>query len=49
MEPIGMEHRGGKGWMNVHRCISCGKVITNKVAEDDDTERISHIQTERLK
>lgn len=49
MKPVGIDHRSAKGWMIVHRCESCGKTITNKVAEDDDRERISAIQTEGLK
>jgi len=36
MKPIGLEHRGGKGWMIVHRCTACGEKRSNTAACDDD-------------
>lgn len=36
MEPIALDQRSGKGWMIIHRCISCGKTIPNVAAPDDD-------------
>lgn len=36
MEPIGLDHRGAKGWMIVHRCQICGKQIPNIIAADDE-------------
>lgn len=41
MEPIGVEHRGAKGWMIVHRCRECGKSIMNTYALDDDQAKIA--------
>jgi DNA-directed RNA polymerase subunit RPC12/RpoP len=35
MEPAGVDHRSGKGWMIVHVCTVCGKRIPNIVAPDD--------------
>jgi predicted RNA-binding Zn-ribbon protein involved in translation (DUF1610 family) len=49
MEPTGMDHRGAKGWMIVHRCVKCGKTVTNKVAPDDDLSRFSTLNQEKLK
>ncbi|MFH0851595.1 MAG: RNHCP domain-containing protein [Candidatus Peregrinibacteria bacterium] len=49
MEPIGSEHRGAKGWMIVHRCLKCGKQITNILAPDDDLSVFSTLIHERLK
>ncbi|MDD5623614.1 MAG: RNHCP domain-containing protein [Candidatus Peribacteraceae bacterium] len=49
MEPVGVDHRGAKGWMIVHRCVTCGKTITNKVAPDDDIAEISKLHPDYLK
>jgi hypothetical protein len=34
MEPIGVEHRHGKGMVIVHRCQRCGVTRPNRVAVD---------------
>ena len=49
MKPVGVDHRGGKGWMIVHRCEQCGKTITNKAAPDDDMAKLSEVQSDFLK
>jgi hypothetical protein len=49
MKPVGVDHRGGKGWMIVHRCTICGKTITNKAAPDDDMAKLSEVQSDFLK
>ena len=36
MEPVGCDFRGAKGWMIVHRCTLCGKIMRNSAACDDD-------------
>lgn len=36
MEPVGLDQRGGKGWLVLHRCTLCGKSIPNRAAPDDD-------------
>ena len=41
MEPVGMDHRSGKGWMLIHRCRRCGKEIRNKTVRDDDLDALS--------
>ena len=33
MRPAGMTHRSGKGLMIVHRCVVCGFVRPNRVAD----------------
>jgi len=35
MEPITLDQDGKRGWMILHRCIACGKLIPNKTAPDD--------------
>ncbi|PIR52651.1 RNHCP domain-containing protein [Candidatus Peregrinibacteria bacterium CG10_big_fil_rev_8_21_14_0_10_49_10] len=35
MEPVGVDHRSGKGWMILHRCTKCRKERVNKRAPDD--------------
>lgn len=40
MKPIGVEHKGKKGWMIYHKCLKCGKIISNKAANDDNFDKI---------
>lgn len=44
MEPVGLRHKFGKGLQIVHRCLRCGTVSVNKVAESttqpDDIEAV---------
>ena len=41
MEPVGIDHKSGKGWMIVHKCLGCTKVIPNMAAPDDNTADLS--------
>jgi DNA-directed RNA polymerase subunit RPC12/RpoP len=41
MKPIGIDHKSGKGWMIVHKCTRCTKVIPNSAAEDDNLAVLS--------
>ena len=34
MRPERVEHRGGKGLVLVHRCVVCGFVRPNRIADD---------------
>lgn len=38
MKPTWKDHRKNKGWMIVHECLKCWKIIPNRLAEDDDQE-----------
>lgn len=44
MAPAGLDHRPGKGWLIVHRCVRCGAVRPNRIAADtqqpDDLDAI---------
>lgn len=44
MRPERVERRGGKGLVLVHRCVVCGFVRSNKIADDpvqsDDIDAI---------
>lgn len=42
MEPVGLDYKGKKGFMIIHRCVECGKEMKNKAAEDDEVEKISN-------
>lgn len=42
MEPVGLDYKGKKGFMIVHRCVECGKEIKNKVAEDDEMGKLQN-------
>jgi hypothetical protein len=37
MAPIGVEYRSSKGHMIVHRCLRCGHVGRNRVADQSDS------------
>ncbi|PIQ76224.1 RNHCP domain-containing protein [Candidatus Peregrinibacteria bacterium CG10_big_fil_rev_8_21_14_0_10_49_24] len=41
MRPTGMDYKSGKGWMIVHRCDRCTKVIPNITADDDNLAILS--------
>jgi hypothetical protein len=34
MQPVAVDHRGGKGLVIVHRCTTCRFVRSNRVAQD---------------
>ncbi len=44
LEPIDVEINPKKGYVIVFRCIKCGAIRKNKVAEDDDMELIYKIK-----
>ncbi len=35
LEPIGVEQHSKKGWVILHRCLTCGALRRNKAALDD--------------
>ncbi|MBD3270232.1 RNHCP domain-containing protein [Candidatus Peregrinibacteria bacterium] len=43
MEPIRIESSGKKGYMIIHKCLKCGKIIPNKAASDDSTDKLIEI------
>lgn len=36
MAPIGLDHHSKKGFVIVHRCLRCGIVRRNRVADDPE-------------
>ncbi|MFH0770211.1 MAG: RNHCP domain-containing protein [Candidatus Peregrinibacteria bacterium] len=48
MEPKGIDSGGGKGWIIIHRCTKCKKIIRNKAAPDDDIIGFSENHGEAL-
>jgi hypothetical protein len=34
MRPEGIDHRSGKGLVVIHRCVQCGSIRANRMAED---------------
>ena len=36
MQPVGIDQNAKKGFLVLHKCISCGKEIRNTAAFDDD-------------
>ena len=43
LEPIDIEINSKKGYIIVFKCIKCGAIRKNKVAEDDNKEEIYRI------
>lgn len=43
MQPVEIDQDGKKGYVIVHQCVKCGKIIRNKVAADDDFDAIIKI------
>ena len=46
LKPINVEIDAKKGKQIVYRCLKCGKIVRNIVAEDDDVEEIYRIVNE---
>ena len=46
LRPIGVEINSKKGYVIVFKCIKCGAIRKNKVAEDDNMELIYKIVEE---
>jgi hypothetical protein len=45
MMPISLDYSGKKGYSVVHECMKCGCQMHNKVADDDDQDRIVQLST----
>lgn len=48
MMPIGVTQSGKKGWILLHKCIKCGVVIRNKMADDDNMVLAARLSTNPL-
>lgn len=44
LEPIGIE-KNKKGYIIVFKCQKCGEIRKNKIAEDDDMDKIIELST----
>lgn len=40
MAPTAVEHHPAKGYMLVHRCVSCGFTRRNRLADDDSLDDV---------
>jgi len=43
MKPISLELSGKKGYIIVHECLKCGKIMKNKTADDDNPDKITSL------
>lgn len=43
MAPLSVEQDGKKGWMIWHHCLKCEKKIRNKIADDDNMDKIADL------
>ncbi|WP_218971943.1 ribosome small subunit-dependent GTPase A [Raoultibacter phocaeensis] len=48
MEPIGVWVRKNGEWALIHRCSSCGKIVSNRIAADDNSVLLMSIATKPL-
>lgn len=46
MEPVDLEYKDGR-YILVHRCLKCGFIRKNKVADDDDFEAVLRLSRAR--
>ena len=49
LEPIDVEVSGKKGYVIVYKCQKCGEIHKNKMASDDDFDRLLEIFNKKLK
>ncbi len=40
MEAVKLEKSSKKGWVILHKCLKCKKIIKNKAAADDDLDQL---------
>jgi hypothetical protein len=48
MEPFEVDLSGKKGYIIMHKCKKCGKIINNKCAPDDDFDAIIKLSTRKM-
>jgi len=48
MAPIAIDKSGKKGLMIFHKCLECGYISKNKVADDDDMEEVINLSANPL-
>ena len=48
MEPIGVWVRKNGEWALIHRCSACGKIVSNRIAADDNSVLLMSIATKPL-
>ena len=48
LEPIGLETNSKKGYVIVFKCQKCDAIKKNKVAEDDDMNKIIELSNKNL-
>ena len=49
LEPIGLETKPKKGYVIIFKCKKCGEIRRNKVAEDDDMNKIIELSAKSAK
>lgn len=48
MTPLAIDKSGKKGLMIFHKCLKCGKITKNKVADDDNMDEVINISVNPL-
>lgn len=49
LEPVGLETSSKKGYVIIFKCKKCGEIRKNKVAEDDDMDKIIELSARLAK
>lgn len=48
MAPLAIDKSGKKGYMIFHKCLKCGKITRNKIADDDDMDEVINLSANPL-
>jgi len=48
MAPLAIDKSGKKGFMIFHKCLECGKITKNKIADDDDMDEVINLSANPL-
>lgn len=48
MVPILLDYSGKKGYIITHECLKCGKIMKNKIAQDDDMDTVIKLSNQPL-
>jgi len=46
MQPIKVEKDNKREWMIIHQCLKCKKISRNKIATNDDREKLAQVSQE---
>lgn len=48
MTPIDVDYKGDKGYIIIHKCVKCNKVMNNKTADDDNFDAVIKLSHHKM-